>query len=79
MKHILIAAALTALSFAACDRNAPEGPAERAGRKIDNAADEVHDDAVRTSENAKEIGRDIKHRVRTDDDAEDARERANRY
>ena len=64
--------------FAGCDRNRPEGPAERAGRHIDNTADEIHDDAVRTGRNAKSMAHDVHERLKTDDTAEDARER-NRY
>jgi len=73
--RILIALLLTGLFFVACDRNRAEGPAERAGRHIDNAADEIHDDAVRTGRNARDIGHDVKERIRPDDDAEDAIER----
>ncbi len=60
MKTILIAA-LTLVSLSACNRTQPEGPAERAGRKIDNAADSAHDSAVRTKDNAASMGREIRN------------------
>ncbi len=63
MKKLLIASAFTAVFCVACNRTQPEGPAERAGRHVDNASDKIHDDAVRTGENAKEIGRDVKQRL----------------
>ncbi len=66
------------LGFCACNAHHDrEGTAERAGRHIDEAADSVHDSAVRSKENLKEMGRDVKNRVRQDDDAEDRRERDN--
>lgn len=60
--------ALLALVISGCDRRQPEGPAERAGRKIDNASDEIHDSAVRTKENAKSMGREVRDDVTPSDE-----------
>lgn len=75
MTKLLISSALFMLCFAACNRTQPEGPAERAGRHIDNAADKVHDDAVRTGENAKEIGRDVEQRINPNETAYENRKK----
>ena len=75
MLRKLVLATLVMLAVSACNRTQPEGPAERAGRKIDNAADKVHDDAVRTGENAKEIGRDVADRIDPDRTAYENRKR----
>lgn len=70
MKTILFLGLLS-FSFCACDAHHEvrgEGRAERAGRHLDEAA-------VRANENLKEAGRDVKNRIRHDDDAEDRREK----
>lgn len=65
-------------TISACDRRQPEGPAERAGRSIDNASNTVHDQAVRTKENAKSIGRTVKSELTpTDETVENTRENVN--
>jgi hypothetical protein len=69
MKRILLTVSIFSIGLFACNRTQPVGPAERAGRNIDNAADEVHDDAVRTGHNAKEIARDVKQRLDPNEEA----------
>jgi hypothetical protein len=76
---IMILAIFVISMLSACDRRYHEGPAERAGRHIDNAADEVHDSAVRTGHEIKEEAHDLKDRVRSDDDRDDERERRDRF
>lgn len=68
MKKILLSAAVAAACLIACNRTQPEGPAERAGRHIDNAADEIHDDAVRSGHNAKSAINDVKRRLSSEGD-----------
>ena len=43
MIRSLLLLPLLALGLAACDPPAPAGPAQRAGRSLDNAADAVRD------------------------------------
>jgi hypothetical protein len=81
MRNTMIVLALCGItSLTACHNNARnEGPAESAGRHIDNAANDVHDTAVRAGHDIKEEGREVKNRIRTDDDAEDRAERGRNY
>lgn len=67
MNRILFMA-LTVFALYGCDRRQPEGPAERAGKKIDNASDEIHDSAVRTKENAKSMGREVRDQATPSDE-----------
>lgn len=67
MKKV-IAISLLALAVSACDRKQPEGPAERAGRRIDNAADSVHDGTARTVDNARSMGRELRSDVTPSDE-----------
>ena len=76
MKKIILSTALLCM-FAACEKTQPEGPAERVGRKVDSAAYDLQDGTVRTTENAKEMGRDIKARMQGDT-LEERRERERR-
>ena len=76
MKKIVLSAALLCM-FAACEKTQPEGPAERVGRNVDSAAYDRQDGTVRTTENAKEMGRDIKARMQGET-PEEIRERERR-
>jgi hypothetical protein len=55
---------IAALSFAACTTNKPaEGPAERAGQKVDNAADKTKEAGKDAVDVTKETASDAKHNV----------------
>jgi hypothetical protein len=58
----LLALTLLGLAFAAagCDR---EGPAERAGEKIDNAVDQVQEQAQDAREKAEGLADDLRDKV----------------
>lgn len=72
MKATLGVALLLLLCAIGCDRNRPEGPAERFGRHVDNTADEIHDDAVRSGHNARAMAHDVHERLKTDNAVEPA-------
>lgn len=76
MKKIITALFLIAVC-AGCYRTHNEGPAERAGRHVDNAVEETRDDIHRSARNAREMGHDVKERVWHDDDVRDRAERNN--
>lgn len=67
---LLIAAilGLTTITLAACDSD--DGPAEKAGKKIDNATDDVSDSADNAADNASDKADDMKDKANdaTDDD-----------
>jgi hypothetical protein len=51
---LIFAAALLALSLAACEKKDGEGPAERAGKQVDKAVEQAGQTIDKAAESAKE-------------------------
>jgi hypothetical protein len=64
----LLAVALFATSAAACHRHAKpsEGPMERAGKKVDHAAEKTKDATKDAAHDTKEGAKDVKEDVKKD-------------
>ncbi len=64
----LFAAALFVMSAAACHKRSrpAEGPMERAGKHVDNAAEKTKDAAKDVGHDTKEGAKDIKNDVKKD-------------
>ena len=57
MKALLVAMSLAFLGLTACER---EGPAERAGKKIDSAAERAGENVERAGEKVQDAARDAR-------------------
>jgi hypothetical protein len=57
--YLTVAAALLALSLAACEKKDGEGPAERAGKQVDKAVEQAGQTMDKAAESVKEGAKEL--------------------